>query len=100
MNEADSGCPAFDTAKARVPAGSMLFNNTCQDILLIAEQIMLGELEYRMGNGDAAFAHLRRLVEMDGAPPYDEHKQRLGLAATRADVPIGAFCYCQGKCAT
>ena len=31
-----------------------------------------GELEYRRGNYDAAFAHLRRSVELDDGLPYDE----------------------------
>ena len=124
-----------------------------------------GELEYRRGNVDAAFAHLRRSVELDDTLPYDEPwgwmqptrhalgalllergraeeaeavyradlgldgalsracqhpdnvwslhglhecltrrgetaesvliKQRLDLAAARADVPIKASCYCR-----
>ena len=31
-----------------------------------------GELEYRRGNYEAAFAHLRNSVELDDALPYDE----------------------------
>ena len=31
-----------------------------------------GELEYREGNVDEAFAHLRRAVELDDTLPYDE----------------------------
>lgn len=31
-----------------------------------------GELEYRKGNFEAAFAHLRRAVELDDGLPYDE----------------------------
>ena len=50
----------------------MLFNNTCQDILKVAEQMMLGDLEYHQGNHSAAFAHLRRSVELDDNLPYDE----------------------------
>ena len=37
----------------------MLFKNTCRDILKIAEQMMLGELEYHEGNHDAAFDQVR-----------------------------------------
>jgi len=156
---------SFLSARARVPDSRTLFNNSCQDILDIAEQMMEGELEYRRGNHDAAFAHLTRSVEMDDALPYDEPwgwmqptrhalgallmeqgrveeaeavyradlgldgslsracqhpdnvwslhglhecltrrgetalagliKQRLDLAAARADVPIKASCYCR-----
>ena len=35
---------AFLAASARVPDSRTLFNNTCQDILAIAEQMMEGEL--------------------------------------------------------
>ena len=31
-----------------------------------------GELEYRQGHYDEAFAHLRRAVELDDGLPYDE----------------------------
>jgi hypothetical protein len=31
-----------------------------------------GEIEYRKGNYDAAWVHLRRAVELDDALPYDE----------------------------
>jgi hypothetical protein len=50
----------------------MLFNNTCRDILKVAEQMMLGELAYHRGDYDIAFDHLRRSVELDDGLPYDE----------------------------
>jgi tetratricopeptide (TPR) repeat protein len=62
----------FVAARDRVPESRMLFNNTCHDILKIAEQMLLGELEYHKGNHDTAFAHLRRAVELDDTLPYDE----------------------------
>ena len=49
-----------------------LFNNTCLDILAVAEPMLDGEIEYRSGNYDAAFDHLRRAVELDDKLPYDE----------------------------
>jgi tetratricopeptide (TPR) repeat protein len=163
--EAEAEKALFYEAVARVPESRKLFNNTCRDILAVAEQMLLGELEYRKGNFDAAFAHLRRSVEMDDHLPYDEPwgwmqptrhalgallleqgrleeaeavyradlgldgtlrrpcqhpdnvwslhglheclkrrgekleivwvKQRLDMAAARADVPIRASCYCR-----
>jgi tetratricopeptide (TPR) repeat protein len=63
---------AFLAARDRVPGTRMLFNNTCLDILEVAEAMMTGELEYRRGNCDEAFAHLRRAVELDDGLPYDE----------------------------
>jgi tetratricopeptide (TPR) repeat protein len=47
-------------------------NNTVQDLLEIAGEMLNGELEYRRGNYDVAFAHLRKSVELDDALPYDE----------------------------
>jgi tetratricopeptide (TPR) repeat protein len=63
---------AFLAARDRVPGTRMLFNNTCLDILAVAEAMMTGELEYRRGRHEEAFAHLRRAVELDDALPYDE----------------------------
>ena len=63
---------AFRAASARVPESRRLHNNTMVDMLAIAEEMLTGELEYRRGNFDLAFAHLRRAVELDDALPYDE----------------------------
>ena len=63
---------AFLAARDRVPDTRMLFNNTCLDILAVAEQMLEGEIEYRRGNIDEAFTHLRRSVELDDSLPYDE----------------------------
>jgi tetratricopeptide (TPR) repeat protein len=62
----------FADAVARVPDTRYLFNNTCADILAVAGEMLSGEVEYRKGNHDAAFAHLRRSVELDDSLPYDE----------------------------
>jgi len=62
----------FYAARARMPESRMLFNNTCHDILGVAEQMLLGELAYHKGDHEAAFAHLRRSVEIDDNLPYDE----------------------------
>ena len=72
IDDAKAEKDAFEQALARVPESRMLFNNTCRDILNVAEQMMLGELAYHAGAHDTAFAHLRRAVEIDDALPYDE----------------------------
>jgi len=59
-------------AVERVPPSRTVFNNTCQDILRVAAAMLDGELEYRRGNYQAAFAHLRSAVELDDGLPYDE----------------------------
>lgn len=155
----------FHAAAARVPETRTLFNNTCQDILAIASEMLAGELEYRRGNYEVAYAHLRRSIELEDGLVYDEPwgwmqptrhaygallleqghveeaeavyradlgldsslprayqhpenvwslhgyheclvrlgkfaladmiRQRLDLAAARADIPIRASCYCR-----
>jgi tetratricopeptide (TPR) repeat protein len=62
----------FRISKAAVPESRMLFNNTCIDILNIAEEMLEGELSYRQGDYEIAFAHLRRSVELEDTLPYDE----------------------------
>ena len=62
----------FRDAVARVPDTRYLFNNTCLDILAVAAEMLDGEIAYRSGDFDEAFAHLRRAVELDDNLPYDE----------------------------
>ncbi|VVO07878.1 tetratricopeptide repeat protein [Pseudomonas fluorescens] len=59
-------------AMARVPETRYIFNNTCTDILAIAAAMLQGEIEYRKGNHDSAFGHLRHALELDDNLPYDE----------------------------
>lgn len=72
LAEADAERGEFHAALARVPETRMLFNNTCRDILGIAEAMLLGELEYHKGNHETAFRHLYAAVERDDGLPYDE----------------------------
>ncbi|NKB89449.1 MAG: hypothetical protein GKS06_14620 [Acidobacteria bacterium] len=62
----------FEEAFKRVPDTRYIFNNTCLDILAVAREMMLGEIEYRRENYDGAFAHLRKSVALDDNLPYDE----------------------------
>jgi len=70
--EAEKARTAFRAARARVPESRRVHNNTVVDLLAIAEEMLSGELEYRRGNVDLGFAHLRRAVQFDDALPYDE----------------------------
>ncbi|MGW4870554.1 hypothetical protein [Streptomyces chartreusis] len=70
--EAEAERDLFRAAVARVPETRMLFNNTCHDILAIASAMLDGELEYRKGHHNAAFAALERSIELDDNLPYDE----------------------------
>jgi tetratricopeptide (TPR) repeat protein len=55
-----------------VPDTRYLFNNQCNDILAVAAGMLRGEIEYRKGNFDEAFAHLREAQSLDDHLPYDE----------------------------
>jgi tetratricopeptide (TPR) repeat protein len=72
VGEAETEKARFIAAKARLPESRRVHNNTVVDLLGVAEAMLNGELEYRRGNYDAAFEHLRRSVELDDALPYDE----------------------------
>ena len=168
--EAEKQQGRFQDAVRRVPKSRYQFNNRCLDLLAIAAEMLAGELEYRKGNHDVAFAHLRRSIELDDGLTYDEPwgwmqparhaygallleqgrleeaeavyradlgldgtlarayqhpenvwslhgyheclmrlgkhdlcgivKQRLDLAAARADVPIASSCFCRTTRAT
>lgn len=56
----------------RVPPTRTLFNNTCRDLLAVATAMLDGELAYREGAYDTAFAALERAVALDDGLPYDE----------------------------
>jgi tetratricopeptide (TPR) repeat protein len=70
--EAEAEKALFLAAKARVPESRLIHNNTVVSLLAIAEAMLDGELDYRKGHYDRAFAHLRQSVELSDALPYDE----------------------------
>lgn len=72
VDEATAAQARFRTARARVPASRMLFNNRCVDILGVAAALLDGEVLYRQGAHAAAFARLREAVARDDALAYDE----------------------------
>ncbi len=72
LGEAAEQRRLFAGAVQRVPESRTVFNNTCIDILRVAESMLDGELEYRRENYDEAFALLRRAIELDDGLAYDE----------------------------
>ena len=72
LAEAEAERDLFLAARGRVPESRMLFNNTCHDILQIAENMLSGEMAYHQGNHEEAFDRLRESVELDDSLPYDE----------------------------
>jgi tetratricopeptide (TPR) repeat protein len=72
VREAENERSLFLAAKKRVPESRRVHNNKVVDLLGVAEEMLNGELEYRKGNFEVAFAHLRKSVALDDALPYDE----------------------------
>lgn len=72
VEEADKERDLFRDASEKVPASRTVFNNTCNDILAVGGAMLDGELEYRRGNIDVGFEHLRRAIELSDNLPYDE----------------------------
>jgi tetratricopeptide (TPR) repeat protein len=62
----------FAQAYERLPESRYLFNNSSRDIMGVAERMLDGEIEYRRGNHNDAFDHLRQAVERDDNLLYDE----------------------------
>lgn len=59
-------------AVAALPAERIVFQNDSRDILAVAEAMLAGELEYRRGNYDVAFARLREAVDLYDSLNYSE----------------------------
>lgn len=70
--EAEEQLLALNDALRRVKDSRTIFNNSCLDILAVAVPMLEGELEYRRGNFDLAFQHLRKSIELDDGLPYEE----------------------------
>ena len=62
----------FLEQKEKVPESSFLFQNASLSILGVAEEMVAGEIEYRKGNYEVAFEHLREAVRRDDGLNYDE----------------------------
>ncbi len=72
VDEAEAHAALFREAKALVPESRRVHNNLVVDLLEVADAMVDGELEYRRGNHDVAFDHLRRAVELEDNLAYDE----------------------------
>lgn len=72
VKEAEDQRRLFQDAAQKVAPSRTLFNNTCSDILQVAEAMLDGELEYRLGHFDVAYEHLRKAIDREDNLPYDE----------------------------
>ena len=70
--EAEAEQSLFRAAVQRVPKSRWMHNVNCLDALAVAEEMLQGEIAYRRGEHDAAFAHLRAAIALEDALPYDE----------------------------
>ena len=62
----------FREAAQKVPPTRDVFDTLCVDLMGIAEAMLNGELAYRKGDYDEAFAELRRAVALNDALPAEE----------------------------
>jgi tetratricopeptide (TPR) repeat protein len=72
LSDAEAEREEFLKARAKVPETRYLHNNRCLDLLNVAEEMLDGELQYRKGNYDVAFAHLREAIKLEDSLAYDE----------------------------
>ena len=70
--EAEQELALFKQACEAVPESRIMGRNTVREILQIGLPMAEGEVEYRKGNHEKAFALLRTAVERDDALHYDE----------------------------
>lgn len=62
----------FRAARKRVQPSRQAFPNQWPDIFDIAEEMLTGEYEYRLGNVEAAFEHLRKSITLNDNLIYAE----------------------------
>ncbi len=72
IEEARSEVAAFESAAAAIPGDWWVFNNKVDTVLPIARAMLQGEVAFREGLHDSAFASLRRAVAAEDALVYDE----------------------------
>ncbi len=72
VDEAVEEQKAYLEAVDEMPETRLLFNNPVKQILQVATAVLAGEIEYRRGNLERAFDHLREAVNFDEQLNYDE----------------------------
>lgn len=95
VDQAAAELDAFTSARKAVTAEMTVKKNQALDVLAVAEHMLRGELAWRRGAAEEAFAFLRRGIELEDALRYDEPpgwmmplRHALGaflVAASRAD---------------
>ncbi|PWY79174.1 TPR-like protein [Aspergillus heteromorphus CBS 117.55] len=71
VGEAEEARETFEAARRKVPDSRINSLPVREvEVLAVASQMLTGELEYRKGNFEVAFAALRKGVELEDALPY------------------------------
>jgi len=72
IEAAESEEKLFHEAVKRIPETRLLHNNSVKDLMAIGAEMLRGEILYRKGEFEEAFAALRRSAALDDGLPYDE----------------------------
>jgi tetratricopeptide (TPR) repeat protein len=72
VSEARAELQAFVEAKKQVPDSATIVVNKAVEVLGVAEQLLAGEILYREGKADEAFAAMREAVRREDALRYAE----------------------------
>jgi tetratricopeptide (TPR) repeat protein len=62
----------FQKTLRLIPPSRVLFGKKSSDTLRVGEAMLDGEIEYRKGNFEASFTHLRKAIKIEDELPYDE----------------------------
>ena len=63
---------AFEREAARIPSDWVVGNNAAHDVMSVARHMLEGEISYREGNYEHAFAQLRTAIALEDDLSYDE----------------------------
>lgn len=72
VSEARDELEAFEAVVPTVPEDWVVGNSAASDVLAVARHMLKGEIAYKAGNADEAFALLRTGVELEDQLNYDE----------------------------
>ncbi|ORX38875.1 TPR domain protein [Kockovaella imperatae] len=72
VREADIELEEMKRTMAKIPKGRLMFPNEAIDVLQVGEAMLEGEIEYRRGNFQAAFEHLREAMKRYDGLVYGE----------------------------
>ncbi|MDG2406890.1 MAG: hypothetical protein P8M25_18730 [Paracoccaceae bacterium] len=72
LDAATAEAALFEAAVLKVSKHRYMHTVTCLEILEVGREMLAGELLYRKGAYDQAFAHLRQAIVLEDALPYDE----------------------------